>query len=82
MAGGPLTATFQEGTLDMPASDIKWKISSASGGTNCVEVAFVKQEVLVRDSKNRDAGATLAFSEPIWREFISALGRHDQFTQP
>jgi Domain of unknown function (DUF397) len=74
-------AIFQKGRLDMSNSDIKWQISSASGGTNCVEVAFVKQEVLVRDSKNRD-GATLAFSKPIWREFISALSDHDKITQP
>ena len=56
----------------MSATDIKWKISSASGGTNCVEVAFVNQEVLVRDSKDRDGG-TLTFSGSAWREFITTL---------
>jgi hypothetical protein len=56
----------------MSSTEIKWKISSASGGTGCVEVAFVNQKVLVRDSKNRDGGM-LTFSEPSWREFITTL---------
>jgi Domain of unknown function (DUF397) len=56
----------------MSSTDIEWKVSSTSGGTNCVEVAFMNQEVLVRDSKNRDGGI-LTFSVPAWREFINTL---------
>lgn len=47
-----------------------WKISSASGGTNCVEVAISAGKILVRDSKNRDNGA-LQFSSTSWRDFVT-----------
>jgi hypothetical protein len=58
-------------------SPLSWKISSASGGTNCVEVAFVEDAVLVRDSKNRE-GAALRFPNASWREFIMAVKTHGQ----
>ncbi|MCG8926903.1 MULTISPECIES: DUF397 domain-containing protein [Lentzea] len=48
-----------------------WRKSSYSGATedsNCVEVSFAR-DVLVRDSKNADAG-TLTFSAPAWRAFV------------
>jgi hypothetical protein len=53
------------------AEDRVWRKSSYSGATedsNCVEVS-VSQDVLVRDSKNADAG-TLRFSAPAWRAFV------------
>ena len=53
------------------AGDRVWRKSSYSGATedgNCVEVAYA-QDVLVRDSKNADAG-TLMFSAPAWRAFV------------
>jgi Domain of unknown function (DUF397) len=56
----------------MSSTEIEWKISSASGGTSCVEVAFVNQKVLVRDSKDRDGGI-LTFSGSAWRDFITSL---------
>lgn len=52
------------------ASSLEWKISSASGGTNCVEIAFSTGKVLVRDSKNRNDGA-LQFSSTSWRDFVA-----------
>jgi hypothetical protein len=52
------------------SSALKWKISSASGGTNCVEVALSADKVLVRDSKNRNNGA-LQFSSASWRDFVT-----------
>jgi hypothetical protein len=55
---------------DSAPSALEWKISSASGGTNCVEVAFAPDRILVRDSKDRNAGA-LEFSSPSWREFVA-----------
>jgi hypothetical protein len=51
--------------------DRVWRKSSYSDATedgNCVEVAF-SRNVLVRDSKNADAG-TLSFSAPAWRAFV------------
>ncbi len=53
------------------AQERAWRKSSYSDGTedgDCVEVAFA-QDVLVRDSKNADAG-TLMFSAPAWRAFV------------
>lgn len=53
------------------AGDRVWRKSSYSGATEhgeCVEVAF-GPDVLVRDSKNADAG-TLMFSAPAWRAFV------------
>ncbi|MCX2953868.1 MULTISPECIES: DUF397 domain-containing protein [unclassified Lentzea] len=53
------------------AGDRVWRKSSYSGATEggeCVEVAF-GHDVLVRDSKNADAG-TLSFSAPAWRAFV------------
>ncbi|MFI6100144.1 DUF397 domain-containing protein [Lentzea sp. NPDC051213] len=51
--------------------DRTWRKSSYSNGTpegDCVEVS-VALEVLVRDSKNAEAG-TLRFSAPAWRAFV------------
>jgi hypothetical protein len=53
------------------AQERAWRKSSYSDGTedgDCVEVSFA-QDVLVRDSKNADAG-TLRFSAPAWRAFV------------
>ncbi|MFC3895632.1 DUF397 domain-containing protein [Lentzea rhizosphaerae] len=53
------------------AGDRVWRKSSYSGATEggeCVEVSFAA-DVLVRDSKNADAG-TLMFSAPAWRAFV------------
>jgi hypothetical protein len=50
-----------------------WRKSSYSGGTggtDCVEVAFVASEVGVRDSKNTD-GPTLVFPTTTWRTFVT-----------
>lgn len=57
---------------DFPPAPLKWRISSASGGTNCVEVAFSAGTVLVRDSKNRDGGI-LSFPSTSWRDFVGAV---------
>ncbi|MEU3646963.1 DUF397 domain-containing protein [Lentzea sp. NPDC034063] len=53
------------------AEDRAWRKSSYSDATedgNCVEVSIAR-DVLVRDSKNADAG-TLMFSAPAWRAFV------------
>ncbi|MEU4092775.1 DUF397 domain-containing protein [Streptomyces sp. NPDC026673] len=43
--------------------------SNSEGGA-CVEVAFGRGAVLVRDSKDR-AGAGLAFSPEAWADFVA-----------
>jgi len=59
---------------DIPPSSLDWKISSASGGTNCVEVAFSAGTVWVRDSKDRDGGM-LQFPSASWRDFVAAVNQ-------
>jgi hypothetical protein len=59
---------------DAPPSSLDWKISSASGGTNCVEVAFSAGTVWVRDSKNRGSGM-LQFPSTSWRDFVAAVNQ-------
>jgi hypothetical protein len=52
-----------------PKTDHRWRKSSASGATDCVEVAVVGDGVLVRDSKAPDAGI-LRFTYDEWRAFL------------
>lgn len=57
---------------------IKWRKSSRSGGnngggSNCVEVASVRDAVLVRDSKDPD-GPRLAVSPGAFTAFAAAAG--------
>jgi hypothetical protein len=49
-----------------------WRKSSRSGPwtDNCVEVAFVGDSILVRDSKN-PAGAVLVFTPSEWDAFVN-----------
>ncbi|GAB3675306.1 DUF397 domain-containing protein [Saccharopolyspora tripterygii] len=59
----------------MDLTRAQWRKSSRSVGGNgaaCVEVAFVEEEVAVRDSKSPDSGA-LAFPADSWRRFLSSL---------
>jgi hypothetical protein len=50
----------------------RWFKSSRSGGGDCVEVAFVGEEVWVRDSKNPEGGQ-LILSREAWLHFLSDL---------
>ncbi|MGW0184299.1 DUF397 domain-containing protein [Streptomyces sp. NPDC003362] len=54
-----------------PSAETKWFKSSYSGGnaTECVEVAFTSDGVLIRDSK-RPEHHRLAFSAKAWADFI------------
>jgi hypothetical protein len=54
-----------------------WRKSTRSGQRVCVEVAFVDEAVLTRDSKRPD-GAVLEFSAGDWSAFLGAL-RTDRF---
>lgn len=59
----------------MDRDDLRWIKSSYSGGsgTECVEIAALAADVVVRDSKDR-LGPQLAFSDAAWGGFISAAG--------
>lgn len=54
---------------DQPA--VLWRRSRACNPLECVEVAFCGDRVLVRDSKQPEAGV-LAFSRDEWRAFLRA----------
>ncbi|WP_030913334.1 DUF397 domain-containing protein [Streptosporangium amethystogenes] len=54
-------------------SGARWRKSSLSGsGPSCVEMAFVGNDVAVRDTKNRDGG-TLIFPRTEWTTFITGI---------
>ena len=57
----------------MDLADARWRKSSYSGSeSDCVEVAFVGDEVATRDSKNPD-GPALVFTRAEWATFLNAL---------
>ncbi|WP_084195620.1 DUF397 domain-containing protein [Streptosporangium amethystogenes] len=59
-----------------------WRKSSLSGsGNNCVEVAHIDNQYLVRDSKN-PGGATLVFSPGDWAAFLGRVKSGDFDTRP
>lgn len=57
-------------TVDL--SRATWHKSSLSAANGCVEVAFVEDQVAVRDSKNR-GGAVLLFTAQEWRTFLQGV---------
>jgi len=64
---------------DLEQIPLQWRKSKASGGTNCVEVAWpVDGQVFIRDSKD-PYGPVLQSSLLRWTEFLSCLrcGRYD-----
>ncbi|MFF7985378.1 DUF397 domain-containing protein [Streptomyces sp. NPDC007901] len=54
------------------AEESRWFKSSYSGGntTECLEAAFGRGEVLIRDSK-RPAGSRLRVSAETWSRFVA-----------
>jgi hypothetical protein len=52
-------------------SSIRWRISSRSQNTNCVEVAPLGRNVGMRDSKDR-TGPMLIFTRERWRDFVAS----------
>lgn len=56
--------------------DRQWRKSSYSGnGGECVEVADRDSRVLVRDTKQDEAGPVLQFSPAAWRRFADRVKR-------
>lgn len=51
---------------------VRWFKSSASGATNCVEVALLGDEILMRDSKAPDT-AVLHFGCAEWKAFLAGV---------
>jgi hypothetical protein len=60
--------------VEVEPSGIRWVKSSASnsGSDTCVEVAFVRDVILMRDSKDR-SGLRLSFSAAPWAAFVASL---------
>jgi len=56
---------------------VLWRKSSASGASECVEVAFVEEYVLVRRSQD-PSGPALTFSAPEWVAFVVGV-RNGEF---
>ena len=55
-------------------TDTSWfKSSYSDTSTSCVEVRFAGDAVLVRDSKNRAHGPTLAMTTTAWAAFLEGL---------
>jgi hypothetical protein len=54
----------------MDLSTANWRKSAHSGGNGCVEVAFVEDQVAVRDSKD-PRGPVLLFTSHEWSVFLA-----------
>jgi uncharacterized protein DUF397 len=56
----------------MDPDHAEWRKSRHSAINGCVEVAFVENQVAVRDSKDR-GGPILMFSDLEWRAFVRGV---------
>jgi hypothetical protein len=57
---------------DLEFSPDTWRKSTASGTSNCVEVSFAGESVLMRHSRN-PAGPKLSFSYSEWEAFVTGV---------
>lgn len=64
--------------MDFSAAD--WQKSGRSESNGCVEVAFVDNQVAVRDSKHRE-GPVLVFTPVEWEAFLGGVS-DGQFRLP
>jgi hypothetical protein len=51
-----------------------WRKSTFSESNGCIEVAFVGEQVAIRDSKDR-SGPVLTFSPTEWEAFLAGVRR-------
>jgi hypothetical protein len=66
--------------MSVDLSRAVWRKSTRSGTNGCVEVAFVQDEVAVRDSKD-GASPVLVFTAHEWEAFIGGA-RDGEFELP
>lgn len=57
---------------DSARADLVWRKSTASGGGNCVEVAFADDAVRLRNSQH-PSGPELMFSRAEWDAFLTGV---------
>ncbi len=55
-------------------AELRWRKSTRSGGDNCVLVAFTRERVYMRDSKD-PGGPILSFEVFAWKAFLEDVGR-------
>ena len=55
----------------------RWRKSSVSGDSGCVEVAIDTSLVGVRDTKDYGTGPILAFTHAAWTSFLNGLRDRD-----
>ncbi|WP_203905040.1 DUF397 domain-containing protein [Virgisporangium aliadipatigenens] len=60
---------------------LNWRKSSYSASSNCIEIAFSDDTVLVRDSKDKDGGI-LDFTPAQWISFVRAAGAGEFSRKP
>ncbi|MGW6061061.1 DUF397 domain-containing protein [Streptomyces sp. NPDC055189] len=72
--GRPALRPGEVGVSSKSLSGWSWHRSSYSESGDCVEVAFVREAVIIRDSQN-PSGPRVVFSGERWQAFLSALVR-------
>ena len=55
-------------------ADMRWRKSSASNQSNCVEVACDGESVMIRDSKD-SGGPALSVPTESWQRFVDFVKR-------
>jgi hypothetical protein len=58
--------------VNLPAAALPWRRSTRCDNGHCIEVAFVDEAVMIRDSKAPD-GPLLHFSLEEWRAFAAGI---------
>jgi hypothetical protein len=67
----------EEALTESEPADLVWRKSTASGGGNCVEVAFTEDAVHVRTSR-QPSGPSLSFTISEWSAFLTGA-RNGEF---
>ena len=69
----------ERGEMSDP-TPLRWRKSTRSGANACVEVAFLDDQVAVRDSKHQHQAA-LVFTHTEWQAFLTGV-RDGEFDWP